>query len=387
MAPDSTSQLGVSGDSIPSPILHLLNPRARAEGAEAVAAKYGAESFVVYVRPHADLQFEPGPGFLPSSQDKLGYALVEYAATHGPQFVPDDRRAAVTVGEGGVVEFSGVDRPVKLEPHDADLLVAVVALLRSEVDVIADAEGPANRHVREVLESITDAFFLLDSEWRFTYANRKALDVLSRSSDNLIGKDIWVEFSDAVGTLFHSEYLRAMTTRTTVEFTEYYPPPLDSWYQVKVYPAIGGGLSVYFTDISDRRRLEEAARSVSTPIMDIGDRVLLVPLVGLFDRRRAVQLSNQFLAAIRSHRARVAVVDVTGLALVDIEIVERLRTTLSGAHLLGCKTITVGVSSAIARDLVHAGSNSEALRTCLDLKHGLELARHLLTESATVRPM
>jgi PAS domain S-box-containing protein len=107
-----------------------------------------------------------------------------------------------------------------------------------------------------ILESITDAFFALDDEWRFTYLNREAERVLLRSREDLLGKNVWDEFAPAVGSTFQTEYARARREGVTVKFEEYYPP-LGAWLEVSAYP-LPDGLAVFFQDVGDRKRSEAA---------------------------------------------------------------------------------------------------------------------------------
>ncbi len=110
----------------------------------------------------------------------------------------------------------------------------------------------------EILESITDAVFALDKKWRFTYLNSEAERVLFRSREELLGKNVWEEFPEAVGSTFYQEYHKAVKKRVTVQFEEYYPP-LEAWFGVKAYPS-EVGLLVYFHDVTKRKRAEKALR-------------------------------------------------------------------------------------------------------------------------------
>ncbi len=112
---------------------------------------------------------------------------------------------------------------------------------------------------RTVLESITDAFFALGRDWRFTYVNRQAERVLGRTPGDLLGKSLWDEFPGLAGSEFERAYRRVMAERVSESVTAYYPDH-DRWYEVHVYPA-EGGISVYFRDVSDRVRADEALRA------------------------------------------------------------------------------------------------------------------------------
>lgn len=106
-----------------------------------------------------------------------------------------------------------------------------------------------------ILERIIDAFFALDTEWRFTYVNPPAERLLHRTRKELLGKSVWKEFPEAVGSLFYQEYQRAVAEQTTVAFDDYYPP-LQTYFTVHAYPS-HDGLSVYFDDITGRKREEQ----------------------------------------------------------------------------------------------------------------------------------
>ena len=123
-----------------------------------------------------------------------------------------------------------------------------------------DALREANQRTASILESITDAFFTLDAQWRFTYVNTQAERLLFRPREELLGCRIWDEFPEAVGSMFDTQYRRAVSERTAVTFEEFYPP-LGTWFEVRAYPS-SEGLSVYFHDIN-ARKVAEAARDAA----------------------------------------------------------------------------------------------------------------------------
>jgi PAS domain S-box-containing protein len=117
----------------------------------------------------------------------------------------------------------------------------------------------SREEVTRLLESVTDAFYALDLDWRFTYLNREAENLLGRTREQLLGKNVWREFPEAVKGKFYSEYHAALEENTTRSFTEFYPP-LDTWFEVRVYPS-PAGLSVYFRNINERIQMEETRKS------------------------------------------------------------------------------------------------------------------------------
>ena len=109
-----------------------------------------------------------------------------------------------------------------------------------------------------VLENANDAFFALDPDWKFTYLNRQSEHLLRRNRKELVGKNIWDEFPESVGTTFSEQYHKAAAEKISVNFEEYYPP-LDSWFEVRAHPS-PHGLSVYFLNINERKRTETILR-------------------------------------------------------------------------------------------------------------------------------
>lgn len=123
-----------------------------------------------------------------------------------------------------------------------------------------EALAQANKRVADILENITDAFFAVDHEWRFTYLNRQAEPLLQRTRDEILGKSIWEEFPAAVdsvfavGSFFNEQYRKAAAEQVTVKFEEFFTP-LDTWFEIHIYPG-PDGLSVYFHDIDMRKQAE-----------------------------------------------------------------------------------------------------------------------------------
>ncbi|RJG15002.1 PAS domain S-box protein [Massilia cavernae] len=113
--------------------------------------------------------------------------------------------------------------------------------------------------MERMLESLTDGFCAVGAEWRITYINGRALQLLAplgRNRDELVGKVIWDAFPELKGTTLDALCRRAIETRETASF-EYFYPRLGSWFDVRAYPS-ADGLTVYFQDITQRKRDEQA---------------------------------------------------------------------------------------------------------------------------------
>jgi rsbT co-antagonist protein RsbR len=126
------------------------------------------------------------------------------------------------------------------------------------------------------------------------------------------------------------------------------------------------------------REQQDAIRELSTPVLQVRERLLILPIIGAVDSRRARQLTEQLLSAIQANRARVVVIDITGVATIDLQVANHLVQTVEAARLMGASAIITGLSSRIAQTLVDLGVDLSMMRTVGDLQGGLEEAERLL---------
>lgn len=137
------------------------------------------------------------------------------------------------------------------------LAIENARLYRAERSAREQAEG-ARQQLSSVFERVTDSFVALDRDWRYVYVNAKAGELLGRAPADLLGKHIWTEFPEGIGQPFHLAYERAMREQRPIRMEDYYAP-WDRWFENIIYPS-PEGLSIYFHEVSDRKRAEEALR-------------------------------------------------------------------------------------------------------------------------------
>ena len=126
------------------------------------------------------------------------------------------------------------------------------------------------------------------------------------------------------------------------------------------------------------REQQEAIRELSTPVLQVRDRLLILPIIGLIDPQRARQLTEQLLRGIRANRAKVVVIDITGVAAMDTNVANHLVQTVEASRLLGATVIVTGLSPEIAQTLVNIGVELSKMTTVGDLQGGIEEAERLL---------
>jgi rsbT co-antagonist protein RsbR len=126
------------------------------------------------------------------------------------------------------------------------------------------------------------------------------------------------------------------------------------------------------------RTQQEAIRELSTPVLLLRERLLLLPIIGVIDSQRAHQLTEQLLQSIRAYRAKVVVMDVTGVPAVDSAVANHLIQTVQASRLMGATVIVTGLSAEVAQTLVRIGVDLSMVQTLGDLQSGIEAAERLL---------
>jgi len=126
------------------------------------------------------------------------------------------------------------------------------------------------------------------------------------------------------------------------------------------------------------RQQQEAIRELSTPVLQVRERLLILPIIGVLDPQRARQLTEQLLRAIRANRAKVVVIDITGVPSVDATVANHLVQTVEASRLMGATVVVTGLSSEIAQTLVTIGVDLSKMATVGDMQGGIEEAERLL---------
>ena len=143
---------------------------------------------------------------------------------------------------------------------------------------------------------------------------------------------------------------------------------------------IAGTVGVSFVQERERviRQQQEAIRELSTPVLQVRERLLILPMIGVLDGQRARQLTEQLLGAIRTNRAKVVVIDVTGVPGIDSTVANHLVQTVEACRLMGASVIITGLSSEIALTLVTIGVDLSMMTAVGDLQGGIEEAERML---------
>lgn len=262
----------------------------------------------------------------------------------------------------------------------------------------SDALRESSRRTEAILESIGDAFVAVDADWQMTYLNAQAEELFGRARGSLINKRIWDEFPALRDTDFAANLRRAAAEKKSIKFETNDPVP-DRAFETSVYPA-AAGLSIYFNDITERRRAEreqsrlreeliniQAARleELSTPLIPLSREIVIMPLIGTIDAERADRVLTALGRGVAERAARVVVLDITGVSTVDTQVASALIQAAQIVRLLGAEVVLTGIRPRVAQTLVGLGVDLAELTTRSSLQSGVDYATELLRADQSFR--
>ena len=276
------------------------------------------------------------------------------------------------------------EAPPRAAEADVSLLPELVAYLRQKrtelreewVRRITDAQllsvmSPAEifSEVTAVYDNYVDALETGSVETLQAYARDLSERIIPRGVETHEVLGIVLLLRDVLARSLFVKYQRDADVLNRI---------LDAYEPAANRIAVTVGVS--FVEERERviREQQESIRELSTPVLQVRERLLILPIIGVLDAPRARQLTEQVLAAIQENRAKVVVIDITGVATIDVSVANHLVQTVEAARLMGASAIITGLSSKIAQTLVDLGVDLGMMKTVGDLQGGLEEAERLL---------
>ncbi len=132
-------------------------------------------------------------------------------------------------------------------------------------------------------------------------------------------------------------------------------------------------------------RHQAAIRELSTPVIRVYDRVLLLPLVGAVDSHRAHQIMESVLLHVVDSQARCIIIDIAGVPVVDTRVADHLLKTTAAVRLLGAETVLTGITAQVARTMVQLGLDVSSMHTVSRLSDGIEMALGMVGKAITAK--
>ena len=200
------------------------------------------------------------PGHAPDVADAIKYYIPEHREriTNAVQTcvndgIPFDEELQIITAKGRQRWVRAIGHAVKDREGKISRLQGAFQDITASRQAMEQIRRFAERQAA-IFESITDAFFTVDRNWRFTYVNRRSEELLHKTRDELLGHNLWEVFPAAIGTEFDEHYRYAMETGESVSFEGYYEP-LDNWLEISAYPS-DEGLAVYYRSIRERKEAQ-----------------------------------------------------------------------------------------------------------------------------------
>ena len=228
--------------------------------------------------------------------------------------------------------------------------------------------------VLERVKNMQKEYFL-----RLTQGNYDLAYVQDRLRIGAIHERIRLPIKSYLG--MYNFYLRAVAGRLVEAFQK---KPGEAWATFMsllklTFFDMGLAIDTYIAS-SERtiRAQQEAIQELPTPVLPFREGLLIVPIIGIIDSQRARQLTEQLLGSIRSNRAKMVVIDITGVQSVDSRVANHIVQTVEAARLMGARVIIAGISPEVAQTMVTLGIDLGRILTVGDLQSGIERAEQLL---------
>ena len=182
----------------------------------------------------------------------------------------------------------------------------------------------------------------------------------------------------------YGRYLRLLSDKM---FTEFPPAEAQSAYR-SVHKIVAFDMALAIdtyiaANLETVARHQAAIRELSTPVIRMYHRVLLLPIVGTIDSHRAQQIMETLLTRVVDEQAKAVIVDIQGVGVVDTKVADHLLKTTAAVRLLGAETILTGISAQVARTFVQLGVDISTMHTRSRLADGVELALGMVGKSIT----
>ncbi len=258
----------------------------------------------------------------PSAERVLGYRLEDVEGRPAPELVhPDDIGLIMEVLQNAIttprisqpaIEYRVRDRggswrffeAVATSLLDDPAIQGIVVNCHDITDrkqVEAALRG-ANHQIVNILESVTDAFVSLDREWRFTYLNQRATQLIQRSQEEVLGQNLWEVFPEFIGSTFDHECNQALIHQTPTIFEEFYPF-LKTWFELRIFPT-ANGLSIFFVDVTERRQSQAELLEMSTALGNAVEGIARLDIQGNY-----VALNRAYAEALGYNQAEMIGMD------------------------------------------------------------------------------
>ena len=268
-----------------------------------------------------------------------------------------------------------------------------------------------------VLTSIPDMVLTLNPEGKIGYANEAFLQFTRQEAEQVVGAHL-IELA-VEASLLPPKSIEMISQRlkewqetgrpianVELEMLNSKGESIAASYSTSGITGPGGenwGEVIVLRDITERKHTEEelqhseerlkelveklklAQEELSTPVVQVWDRILVLPLIGVIDSTRAQKIADVLLRRIVDTQAEMVILDVTGIASMDTQVTSRLLRTIQSASLLGTQCVITGIMPGAAQGIVRLGMDMSSLVTRRDMQEGLRWALNMMGYELTSR--
>ena len=342
----------------------------------------------------------------------LGYAEAEVIGKHAAMFHIDEDRSADSVSrelavaaETGRDEFETRRVRPSCSPYVAGVVLSPIGAAPGGVigyeklirDLAAEQKRAYNMF-HGLMEGAPDAIVIVGPDGRITMANAQTDRLFGYTREDLMGQEVEILVPPryrANHARFRADFLTAPTSRrmgSGLELTGMHRDGREVPIEATLSPIHVEGrvyVSVAIRDVTERREYEQRLRrqheeimELSTPVIQVWEKVLCLPLIGTLDSMRAARLTEGLLSKIGETQAEVVIFDISGVPTIDTQVAQHLLRTVQAAALMGTMSIMCGVRPETAQAMVHLGIDVGQLLSRGTLQDALQLALSLLSERA-----
>jgi len=255
----------------------------------------------------------------------------------------------------------------------------------------AEAARHQDELYEKILDNVAEEIMLIDRDFKILWANKRAQERYGKGNGDIVS-DFCYRVTHGIDHVCQPPYdicpvEEALKTGKPISVlhTHFDNKGNKVYAEVSGYPIYEKDEVVEFIHISRNvtervmaeERLKEQQKAIlelSTPVIKLWDDIIVMPLIGIIDSRRAKQIMESLLTTITETQSSIAIIDITGVPLVDTEVADRLIKTIMAAALLGTKCVVVGIKPDIAQSIVHLGIDMSMISTYATLQAGITAA-------------
>lgn len=297
----------------------------------------------------------------------------------------------------GVHTYLSAQFPI-YDEHNTLMAVGGIALDISEQKQIERSLQENQALLQAVIDNASVLVLVKDTTGRYTVVNRLAAAAVNLTPAQMVGKTDYDVLPTEIADSYHKDDQQVLTTGTMIHVE--HELPLDDGIHTLLstrFPIMNAqgtpyAVGIVATDITEVKRADQeramlqqqvidaqqvALRELSTPLLPLSPGVLAMPLVGTIDSQRAQLVMETLLEGIAAYQAQVAILDITGVQIVDTQVANALLGAAQAVRLLGADVVLTGIRPEVAQTLVGIGADLSGIITCSTLQSGIAYAlRH-----------